>query len=316
LFILIVAAGVFLLFGHEQLFDWIAERNYHPTAVVQQLTADTTMTPQAKHLFYVNRPVIENKDGFNKHCTNGSDQVSTLGCFTGNRLGIYVYNVTDPRLAGVQQVTAAHEMLHQAYERLSQAERTRIDALLQHYYTSGLTDQTIRDQLQTYVTTEPGQLTNEMHSILGTEVTALPPELETYYARYFNDRARVARYYQQYQSAFNQRNQQIKDYDTQLDSLKMQIDANRKDLSSRQAVLLGQRNQLDAYKSSGRIIDYNNLVPSYNDLVNAYRGEIDETNNLINQYNQMLGERNAIAVQERQLQSDLDSHVVTSAPTQ
>ena len=51
-----------------------------------------------------------------------------LGCYILNK-GIYVYDITDDRLAGVRQVTTAHEMLHAAYDRLSVKERAQVDAM-------------------------------------------------------------------------------------------------------------------------------------------------------------------------------------------
>lgn len=309
LLVLIIAAGILLLLRHDQLFDWVVIRGYKPSVEIQQLAADTTMTPYAKRMFYVNRPVVEGKGGFNKHCVNPPDQVSTLGCFTGDRHGIYIFKVTDARLFGVEQVTAAHEMLHQAYLRLGKTEKTRIDLLLQNYYDHSLKDQTVKEQLQTYTSTEPGQLVNEMHSILGTEIVSLSPDLETYYRRYFSNRTKVAQYYQQYQSEFNKRNQQIKEYDAQLDGLKGQIEANEKDLDSREKTLQEQRAQLDSLRGSNQIAAYNSAVPGYNALVDAYRAQVVATNALISQYNELLSERNAIAVQERELQQALDSNI-------
>jgi len=309
LLVFIIATGVTFWFRHDELFDWIAQRNYQPSDQVQQLAAETGMTPKSQRLFYVNRPVVEGKDSFNKHCVNPPDQVSTLGCFTGNRLGIYIYDVTDPRLYGVEQVTAAHEMLHQAYLRLNKTDKNRIDMLLQDFYDSQLSDQTVKDQLQTYTTSEPGQLVNEMHSILGTEIANLPPELETYYRQYFVDRGKVVQYYAKYQGEFTQRNQQIKDYDAQLDVLKAQIEANKKDLDSREKTLQEQHALLDTYRSNDQIAEYNSAVPGYNALVTTYRGEVNETNRLIAQYNDLLSTRNSIAVQERQLQQALNSRV-------
>ncbi len=309
LLVFIIAAAIVLWFAHDNLFDWVAQHNYQPSTQVQQLATDTGMTPKSRHLFYINRPVLEGKDSFNAHCVNPPDQVSTLGCFTGNRMGIYIYNVTDPRLFGVEQVTAAHEMLHQAYLRLNKTDKAHIDLLLQDFYDHQLNDQTVKDQLQSYVTSEPGQLVNEMHSILGTEIGQLPPELEDYYSQYFESRAKVVQYYAKYQGEFNQRNQQIKDYDAQLDLLKSQIEANRKDLDNREKTLQDQRGQLNTYRSTNQIAEYNNAVPGYNALVEAYRSEVSETNRLIVQYNDLLNTRNGIAVQERQLQQALDSRV-------
>jgi gas vesicle protein len=308
LLVLFVVAGGGLVIKHDVILDWAVQRSYKPTAAIRQLAAESTMTPYAKQLFYANRPLLESKVAFNKHCANIGDQVSTLGCYTGNRQGIYLYDVTDPRLAGVEQVTAAHEMLHQAYERLNKVQRDHVNSLLQAYYDQ-LSDAAIKDQIDSYKKSEPGQLLNEMHSIFGTEVSGLPAELETYYQKYFTGRQKVVQYYLQYHSEFEKRRQQVDAYDQQLGTMKTQITNNKTDLQSREKTLKDRRTDLDDYVRTNQIVTYNAAVPGYNALVNAYRAEVSETNDLINRYNQLLGERNAIAVQEQELQQALDSHL-------
>ena len=113
LLVLLLATLGLLVWKHDEILDMVAARNYQPAAVISQYVADTTMTSVAKRLFYANRPAVEDKEPFNVHCRDTEAEVATLGCYTGNRQGIYIYNVTDARLNGVQQVTAAHEMLHQ-----------------------------------------------------------------------------------------------------------------------------------------------------------------------------------------------------------
>src|SRR5688500_6831831 len=90
LVLLVVVCGVFWL-KHNEVFDWVAAKGYESSSLVDSLVADTAMTSYAKRLFYANRPVVEGKAEFNKHCTDPSEQVAVLGCFVGNRLGIYIY---------------------------------------------------------------------------------------------------------------------------------------------------------------------------------------------------------------------------------
>ncbi len=312
--VLIVAAGAGLSLRHNELLDWAAARGYQPSVQVAQLTTQTTMTAYAKRLFYANRPAIEDRQDFNKHCTNPTEQVAVLGCFTGNRVGIYIYNVTDDRLQGIEQVTAAHEMLHQAYQRLNQKERTRINGLLQEYHDLHAS-QSLRDKIATYKTSEPDQLQNEMHSIFGTEATDLPAELQTYYKQYFVDRQQVLALHQKYQSEFDQRIAQIRDYDTHLSDLKVQIEADKQSLKTYEETLHSRRQQLDAYLASNQIAQYNAAVPGYNALVGQYRSLVATTNRLVDEFNHVLAERNALAVQERQLEDAIDSTVDT-APKQ
>jgi len=312
LFILLVVAASVLWFKHDELLDQLVARNYQPSTTITGLVSDTTMTPYAKRLFFANRPVVEGKQTFNSHCTDPSEQVAVLGCFTGNRMGIYLYDVTDERLHGIEQVTAAHEMLHQAFQRLSDSERTRISGLLQEYHDLKAS-QALKDKIAGYQDSEPSELLNEMHSIFGTEASDLPPELETYYAHYFADRQKVLGFHTQYQSEFDKRRAQIADYDSQLASLKNQIEAQKANIKTQEATLTQRRNQLDAYLAANRIDAYNAAVPPFNALVIAYRNDLKRINGLVDQFNSLLAMRNALAVQERQLEAAIDSSVDAAA---
>lgn len=305
-FIVLLGAGAALWWQRDVVLDWAWTRQYTPSPEVAQLASDTDMTSYARRLFYVNHPQIEDKQAFNQHCERASQEIAVLGCFRGNRSGIYIYNVTDDRLAGIKQVTAAHEMLHQAYARLSGDERNHIDGLL-NAYASTITDQALKDKIASYQKTEPNDVTNELHSILGTEVTSLPPELETYYKRYFIDRAKVVAYHAQYQAAFDERTREIADYDKRLATLRPQIDVAKAALQQQEAELTREQNQLAAYKNANQVSEYNAAVPSYNALVYLYRAKVEATNQLIAQYNQLVEQRNALAVQEQELQRALDS---------
>lgn len=312
--VLLLVGGTAFWLNHNQLLDSLASRGYEPSEVVSNLVSDTGMTPYATQLFYANRPAVESKADFNKHCTDPSEQVAVLGCFTGNRLGIFLYDVTDERLQGIEQVTAAHEMLHQAYQRLNKKEKTRINGLLQEYHDLKAS-QALKDKIASYKKSEPDQLQNEMHSIFATEASDLPVELEEYYKQYFADRKKVLALHLKYQAEFDQRIAQIEAYDARLTELKDSIEANKSSLEEREKELRQKRNQMDAFLAANRIPEYNAVVPVYNSSVIAYRSLVDETNTMVDDFNRTLADRNALAVQERQLEAAIDSTVDT-APKQ
>lgn len=308
LLVIILSAGVIFWFKHNEVLDWAAARGYQPSPVMLQLVGETTMTPYAERLFYANRPVVATKAEFNQNCKDPSEQVAVLGCFTGNRLGIYIYDVTDSRLHGIEHVTAAHEMLHQAYQRLGKQEKTRIGGLLQEYH--DLTaSRSLKDKIATYKHAGQEQLQNEMHSIFGTEADDLPVELEEYYRLYFKDRQKILALYKKYQSEFDKRISKIKDYDVRLENLKSGIETNKQKLQAREAELRIRRAQLDAYLAANQIEQYNAAVPAFNNLVDSYRSLINTTNGMVNQFNRLLDERNELAVQERELEDAIDSSI-------
>lgn len=289
------------------LFDWIKLRGYSPPADVTSLADETTMNSGMRHLFYVYHPDLEDKATFNAHC-RGDEQTIVLGCYINGR-GIYLLNVTDDRLAGVEEVTAAHETLHAAYARLSSSERSKVDHMIQNAFDI-ITDQRVKDTIELYRKKDPSVVSNELHSILGTEVRVLPLDLETYYKRYFNDRLKVVSFSEQYEQAFTARKNQIKDFDAQLASLKQQIDSQQKALTSAESDLSRQRSSLNSLRSNGQTAAYNAAVPGYNKKVADYNAMIDRLSALIEQYNEIVPKRNAVASEEEDLVKAIDSREV------
>jgi hypothetical protein len=305
LFAIILAV---LIFGHGQLqtlADWWKLRGYTAPADIVQLANDTAMTSTARHLYYLNHPAVEDKSSFAKVCPSDGEKSIVLGCYKGGENGIYILSVTDKRLHGVEQVTAAHEMLHGAYERLGKSGKAHVDKLLQDYYRHGLRDQRIKDILKDYESSEPGQQLNEMHSIFGTEISKLPPELEDYYKQYFTDRGKIAAFAADYQAAFTDRQATVKKDDAQLAAWKKAINADESALETQQAELQRRQAQLNGYKTSHDASAYNAAVPGYNAKVDDFNTLLDETKSLIGQYNQLVKARNAIAVEATQLQDAL-----------
>lgn len=298
---------VFVLARPHAIGDWFRLYGYTPTEAVRQLVVFNAMTDEAEHLFYINRPELLDKTEFRQKCPQYDEQTIVIGCFLSGQRGIYVLSVDDERLHGVEEVTAAHEMLHAAYERLSGRERSRVDAMLRQYADNGLQNKRIIEALKSYQKSEPGQELNEMHSMFGTEIASLPAELEEYYAQYFASRQTVVKAAEQYQAAFTSRQASIDEYDEQLEDLSIQIKANTQSLERQGQTIDRERDQLDGYRQNGNIDAYNAGVEPFNARVNAYNGLLATTRELIERYNRLVAERNAIAAQTVELQQAIDS---------
>ncbi len=291
----------------NSLRDWWLLRDYAPPAAVVQLAKDDTMTAYATRIFYVNRPaIISDATTFRSQCT-ATEQTIVLGCYHSDQRGIYVYDVKDNRLEGVEQVTAAHEMLHAAYDRLEVKEKENINNLLLNYYRNEVKDPRLVDTINSYKKTEPGEVVNEMHSIFGTEISNLPPQLESYYKRYFSNRSAVALLAARYKGEFSRRVDQIKTDDEKLQLLKNQINAKETSLSLQLADLQASRARLDNLRGTGQIPAYNDGVPSYNAKVNSYNSRVSQLQQDIATYNQLVTVRNSIANELRQLDKALSS---------
>lgn len=314
LLLVLLMAGIFLAaINLNTVTDWIRLRNYTPSTSVSALATQTAMSPTATHLFYINRPALyEDITSFRSACSD-NEQTIVLGCYKSGESGISIYNVKDTRLAGIAQVTAAHEMLHAAYDRLSGSQKKTVDAMLQSYYDNGLHDQRIIDTINDYKKIEPNDLLNEMHSIFGTEITTLPQNLEDYYKKYFVNRADVTNYAQQYQAEFTSRSDQIKAYDAQLESLKSQIDSEESSLTQQLAEINANRDNLDRYQQSGDITSYNAAVPGFNRSVDSYNAAVKKLKSDISRYNSLVAARNEIASELKTLDSSIDTRLNTQA---
>ena len=76
-----------------------------------------------------------------------------------------------------------------------------------------------------YARIEPGEHANELHSILGTEVAELSPDLEEYYAKYFTDRASVTALHASANAVFVELKARTDDLVSQMNALRTEIEA-------------------------------------------------------------------------------------------
>jgi len=306
LFVLLLAC-LLAVTQRQAIHDWSRLYGYTPPSSVVQLVDDITVTDKARHILYVNHPAIEDRQTFNAACHNLDAHTSVLGCYHPVDHGIYVFHITDQRLAGVDQVTAAHEMLHAAYDRLSSKERTRVNAMLQDYYDHGLQDARIKSIIGVYQKTEPNDVVNEMHSIFGTECGTLSPGLEAYYTQYFQNRAKVAKYASDYQDEFTSRQTLVADYDSRITTMKQQLNDNIARLGTQEAQIIALKAQMDRDTSNNNIDIYNANVPIYNAKIDAYNILVTTTKALMATYNQTITTRNQLALQVNDLSHSIDS---------
>jgi hypothetical protein len=313
-FVIVWLIGIGLIIANAQrLTDWWRLRGYVAPSAVVQLANEDTMTPYTRHLFYLNRPqLLPTVKSFRANCPENENTI-VLGCYHPDQNGIFIYNVSDPTLAGVQQVTAAHEVLHAVYARLSGSARTQLDNELNSYYKHGLTSPLVKAEVKLYQQTEPGSVMDEMSCTFGTEIANLPAPLEAYYNTYFSNRSAIVHYEQQYQAAFSSRQATITADDNQLSNLRNQINTLEAQLKSSAASLSTQLTSLTNLRGEGNFAEYNAGVPGYNQAVTSYNATVQTVENLVSQYNQLVATRNQVAGQLTTLVAALDTRI-TPAP--
>jgi len=289
--------------------DWLRLRNYTPPAAIASLADQDTFTSYTRHMFYVNHPqLINTVDTFRQYCPENKETI-VLGCYHPGQNGIYIYSVNDPALYGVEQVTAAHEVLHAVYERLSTKQRNQLNAELEDYYKNGLTDPRVKAEVVLYQQTEPTDVMDEMSCTFGTEIANLPPALEEYYQQYFSNRQAIVAFEQNYQAEFTSRQSQINADDARLAVLKAQIGAEEDSLKSQLSDLQAGRSSVENSNDQAQINSYNSQVAAYNSGVSRLQADIST-------YNALVAQRNAIASDLASLQNSLDTRLTTQAKQQ
>lgn len=305
--IVVIGVGVYALANFQAISDYLRLRGYDPSQEVVELADDTTMQDDTRRIFYVNHPKLSDKSEFNTECRTTEKSI-ILGCYVAGR-GIFLLDVDEPKLEGVVEVTAAHEVLHAHYERLSDSEREKVDKMTAAAF-KNISNQRIKDTVANYREKDPSIVPNELHSILATEVRDLSPELEEYYKQYFKDRIKIVEFSEQYEGAFLELERQAESIEARMNALRTQIDANRSQIDALSAELDQEKARLDSLLANNQIEEYNNSVTGFNRRVASYNSLINQTRQLINQHNDLVAEQHSLILQQQELNEAIDSNTL------
>jgi hypothetical protein len=296
-----------LIFGAkyaQELQDWYKLLRYQAPPQIAKLATTTTMTDTGRRLFYVNQPQIETQKSAANLCKSAEHTV-VLGCYVSGQ-GIFIQSVPDPRLEGVMEVTAAHEMLHAGYHRLSLVEQNRLNKQLHSVY-DRLEDGRIKDLIKTYQEQDPASVDTELHSILATEVRQLTPELESHYHQYFTDRQQIVVLSEKYEGVFTTLRSRAKQLGQQLAARKLTMSQLVEQVDREAAAVEQERLELQRSIDVNTPGDYNLRVARFNDRVRNYNQIVGELRQQTDTYNQMATEHNSIALEEKSLIESLEN---------
>lgn len=300
-------AGGILLYGNRA-FDAVIASQFKPTEAVAAIHSSLKLTNEGNDLLYASQPIIETGQAFNSACASTERTQAILGCY--NMRKIYLYDVANPDLAGAKEVTAAHEMLHAAYDRLNIFERPQIDKMLNDQYQKLQNDKELSKLVAYYNQAEPGALTNELHSILGTIETTLSPDLEAYYARYFTNRQAIVAMNQKYNAVFDAVDTREQQLVAQIAALKPTVEA---DLNQYHADLQRLNNDIAAfntqvstgvYKTQSAFNAARQALLSRVSTLNVRRASV---NSDIAAYNALVAEQNKLSVKVQELNSSINA---------
>ena len=307
--ILISCIAAYLLVANKQfVLDQVSAWQYKPSSEVVAFADRTTMTDLGRFYFYASRPAVEEAQDFNTDCSKQEQNTAILGCYDGRN--IYVYNVTNAQLDGIREVTAAHEMLHAAYDRMSKTERAQVDTLVEAEYVRLQDDKDFAERMAFYARTEPGERDNELHSVIGTEVSNLSPELEAHYKKYFADRAKIVSLHERYASVFTSLQTKSNELSDQLTALGNDIEASTAAYNNNVGRLNKDIAAFNNRANSGEFSDQQSFQAERTQLqrravqLDAQRRDI---NDKFAQYNNLRTQLLAIASQSDALNRSIDS---------
>lgn len=258
LLVALVGAAALVYFNRQQISDHFAASSFEPSSEILQLTDRLSLTDDGHRVFFATHPTLESSQGFNEQCAgvDHSEDGHILGCYASG--GIHLFGVTDPRLTGVVEVTAAHELLHATFERLSDGDRQRLSSRLMNLYRElAEEDPELAERMSVYDGLSERSFANELHSVLGTETRELPGWLEDHYAQWLQDRTSIVDYFEAYRDVFNA----IQD---RADELQEAMERIREDVSTRS----------DAYDAA--VARFNTDVEEFNRRNAAYEFAGDE----------------------------------------
>lgn len=304
---LLVAVAGWIIFNRQYVLDQIQVWKYEPSSEVAALAERTTMSDRGKFFYYASQPSVETSATFNEDCRRQEEGSPILGCYRDKR--IFIYNVTDERLDGIKEVTAAHETLHAIYERFSEEEREKVNTLLEaEYKKQG--EKVLKDRMKYYERTQPGQRLNELHSIIGTEFLQLSDELEAHYKKYFTDRPAIARFFHGYNTKFNEVKNNITSIQAELTSLvetiEQQTAAYNRDLQTLNTSItdFNGRAETGDFTSQAEFAAERAKLVDQSQAVKQQREALEE---MITNYNQKLKTYNSFVDESKELKQSIDS---------
>lgn len=310
--IIVALLGVSLwVWGHRQYIqDWMVVQRYTPTSEIVSIADQVGFTDYGRLLFYASEPEVSNADTFNTRCGRKESGTAILGCYSDG--GIYLYRITNKELDGIEQVTAAHEMLHAAWERMTDQQRTEVAGELEKAYQRVKTAK-LEERMGYYERQQTGARANELHSILGTESTELGEALEKHYREYFKDRQAIVAMHKKYEAVFTALEDKAeairKELETEAPKINNAIAAHNQAVDALNRTII-QHNQAASSvdrKSAAAVEAYN----AKRAFLQSEQVRLEEEQRAIDKrrvaYNKRLDEYNALIIRSTTLTNSIDS---------
>lgn len=306
LLLVFVVLVVVIVLNRVWIYDFFRGVTYRPSLEMEEIRQKLGLTGRGEFLFNASQPTLNSEDDFNMYCASAGDAAAVLGCYS--QQNVYVYNITEPSLEGIRELTTAHELLHAVYGRLSDIEKEKLRPSLEKVYQEN--PDILKSEIENYSTEHRME---EIYVRAGTEIKDLPEILEKHYAEIFTDQDKIVNFYNNYIGTFRM-------IEKKLDELKVELDAVQMEINNKSAEYERQVSELQA-----DIYSFNNCANTAGCFASEYSFRMQradllgrqaslqelyaEIDNLIGEYNLLVEEYNDNILESKHLNNIINSHV-------
>lgn len=301
--VLMVIVAVIVVLNRAWIYDWVRGVSYRPSGEMAAIRDELQLTGAGEFLFNAVQPELNAAEEFNENCRNDESEIAVLGCYTAGN--IYIYNIDAAELKGIRELTAAHELLHAKWARMSDDEKVALVEPLTRTFDA---NQFLADEINSYDVSEKQE---ELYVRAGTEVKDLPAALEKHYAEIFGNQDAVVDFYNSYITVFREIKAQMEELTNEMEALRAEIDGKTANYEAELAALevdIANFNSCaetaGCFNSEWEFYVKRNILVARENNLNALNNEI---NNLIDIYNVKVNEYNANAMESRKLQNMINS---------
>lgn len=319
LLIALAAAGVIAFMNRQLINDQIAANRFDAPKSIVQLTDNLDVTDSGQRIFWASTPTLDASQNFNAQCSqvDHSEEGHILGCYT--RGNIHLFEVTDERLNGIVEVTAAHELMHATFARLGQDERAQLTRKLNRLYQDLIPDNPqLEERMSVYSSLSKTAFANELHSVFATELRELPDWLEEHYATWFQDRSVIIDYFDSYHAVFEELTARANELETEMTALRADVEKRSADYDAAVEQFNSEWENFvarnEAFEFSSNPDEFYRLRDDFYARRDALGEEMRSLNADIERYETMRTELMALSELNRELEQQLDSDLAPPAP--
>ena len=288
--VIVAIATIVVVLNRVWIYDFLRGMSYEPSAEMALVRDRLGLTERGEFLFKASWPKLSDREEFNNRCRADLDAgMAVLGCYTEG--DIYVYDITNEELAGIRELTAAHELLHAVWARMSEDERRALVEPLTRTFEAN--QEFLEEEINSYDISEKQE---ELYVRAGTEVKDLPAALEEHYGEIFRDQDAMVGFYDSYIGVFRRVEAEMDElrarmdevqgaigelmveYEGRVDKLNAEIEEfngcaaragcfnSEWEFNSQRRVLVAEQESLtELYERiSGLVNEYNGMVEKYN----------------------------------------------------